>query len=261
MPNRTTLAVLALLGIAAPAAAQQGSIRAGMSPDEVRAAFGAPARTRDEGDWAYWFYNNGCPVRCGSDDVVFLQNGKVVAAVLRTGVRNFEGPAASSAIASIEGLPPTETGLVHVRPRRAAHRRPAAPRTPRAATSTASRPAPSNTRGANGSTRMRVIRTGPVPGAADGPRQGSAAGSRQGDAPAQQNGRTSITGAPTTIVGTGGAGATVGGVTVRRGSRAAGDSSGLVRTTSDSSVDQERLDREKRITPRVMPTPAPGIRP
>jgi hypothetical protein len=111
---------------------------------------------------------------------------------------------------------------------------------------------------------MRVIRTGPVPGAtsaADGPRQGSAASARQGDAPAPQNGRTAITGAPTTIVGTGGAGATVGGVTVRRGSRAAGDSSGLVRTTSDSSVDQERLDREKRITPRVMPTPAPGIKP
>ncbi|HET6764992.1 MAG TPA: hypothetical protein VFH27_15010 [Longimicrobiaceae bacterium] len=253
MRFRTTLAALALLGIAAPAAAQQGSIRAGMSPDEVRAAFGAPARTRDEGDWSYWFYNNGCPVRCGSDDVVFLQNGKVVAAVLRTGVRNFEGPAASSAIASIEGLPPTETGLVRMRPARAAHRRPAARRTPRAAASTASRPAPSNTRGANGSTRMRVIRTGPVAGAA------SAA---EGDAPAASNGRTAITGAPTTIVGTGGAGATVGGVTVRRGSRAAGDSSGLVvRTNSDSSVDQERLDREKRITPRVMPTPAPGIRP
>jgi hypothetical protein len=257
----STLAALALLGLAAPAAAQGGAIRAGMSPDEVRAAFGAPARTREEGAWAYWFYANGCPVRCGSDDVVFLQDGRVVAAVLRTGARRFEGPSAPNALASIEGLPPTERGLARVpsgRATRAANvrRRPATTRTSASRTTT-------------GPTRMRVVRTGPVPAssAANGPRQGSGAGTvvrRQGAAP--QNGRTAITGQPNTIVGTGGAGeATVEGVTVtpgRRGSRAAADSLGpVVRTTSDSSVDQARLDREKRVTPRVMPAPAPGIHP
>jgi hypothetical protein len=279
MKKPILLGVLALLGLAAPAAAQGGAIRAGMSPDEVRAAFGAPARMRTEGDWTYWFYANGCPVRCGSDDVVFLQNDHVVAAVLRTGVRRFEGPPAPNALASIEGLPPTESGVLRLPAHRASraaatHRRTNTTTRSAAARTTATRRSSAARTTGDGPVRMRVIHTNPpaASSAANGPRQGSAGAAstvtgtrRQGSAP--QNGRTTIVGAPNEIVGTGGAGsATVDGVTVtpgRRGSRSvAGDSAGLrVRTTSDSSVDQARLDREKRVTPRVMPTPAPGIHP
>lgn len=63
------------------------TITAGMSEEEVLAEFGAPAVRRTVGRWTYLFYANGCPVRCGSDDVVTLEAGRVVAAVLRTRMR------------------------------------------------------------------------------------------------------------------------------------------------------------------------------
>jgi len=79
---------------AGDAAAQKLMIAPGMTPAQVRDIFGAPARTREAGEWSYWFYANGCPVRCGSDDVVFFQQGQVVTAVLRTGRRRLASGAA-----------------------------------------------------------------------------------------------------------------------------------------------------------------------
>ncbi|HEX8275159.1 MAG TPA: hypothetical protein VF615_21170 [Longimicrobiaceae bacterium] len=81
----------------APAAAQ--TVRAGMTEGQVRSALGAPATTRSSGDgWTYLFYPNGCAVRCGSDDVVFLQGDRVVTAVFRTPRRRFAGPAAAQVL-------------------------------------------------------------------------------------------------------------------------------------------------------------------
>jgi hypothetical protein len=93
-----------LLGLlaAAPAAAQR-MISLGMNPEQVRASFGEPARTRAEGDWSYWFYVNGCPNRCGSDDVVFFREEKVVAAVLRTRARHISSPPAADALEQAGG--------------------------------------------------------------------------------------------------------------------------------------------------------------
>ncbi len=103
MKMRTMLAAALLaLGAAAPALGQ-AVIAPGMSEDEVRARFGAPATTRTDGAWTYLFYHNGCPVRCGSDDVVFLRDGKVVAAVLRTAARRVQGPAADDALSGAGG--------------------------------------------------------------------------------------------------------------------------------------------------------------
>jgi hypothetical protein len=88
---------LAVLLPSAPAAAQ--TVRAGMTESQVRSALGEPAATRRSDDgWSYLFYLNGCAVRCGSDDVVFLQEGRVVTAVFRTPRRRFAGPAASSVL-------------------------------------------------------------------------------------------------------------------------------------------------------------------
>ena len=87
-----------LVAVSQPVMAQSRSISPGMTTDQVRAAFGAPATTRDTGDWTYWYYHNGCPRRCGSDDVVFFREGQVVAAVLRTSARRFSGPAADQAL-------------------------------------------------------------------------------------------------------------------------------------------------------------------
>ena len=83
---------------ASGAAAQRGMIGEGMTPAQVRGIFGAPARTRETGEWSYWFYANGCPVRCGSDDVVFFRNERVVAAVLRSRHRVMSGPAPATAL-------------------------------------------------------------------------------------------------------------------------------------------------------------------
>jgi len=92
-------ALAAALALAASPAAAQAVIAPGMTPAQVRGVFGAPAATRDAGDWSYWYYLNGCPVRCGSDDVVFFRDHRVVAAVLRTSRRRFAGPEAFDALA------------------------------------------------------------------------------------------------------------------------------------------------------------------
>ena len=88
----------------APAAAQ--TVRAGMTETQVRSALGAPAAERRSGDgWTYLFYHNGCAVRCGSDDVVFLQGDRVVTAVFRTERRRFAGPAAAGVLEARSSAP------------------------------------------------------------------------------------------------------------------------------------------------------------
>lgn len=96
MKHAVMLALGAVCIAAAPAAGQ--TIAQGMTPDQVRSEFGAPATARAAGDWTYWYYHNGCPRRCGSDDVVFFQNDRVVAAVLRTSRRRYQGPDADNAL-------------------------------------------------------------------------------------------------------------------------------------------------------------------
>ncbi|HEU4559936.1 MAG TPA: hypothetical protein VFS20_18955 [Longimicrobium sp.] len=102
MKAKLAIAAALLVFSALPAAAQR-VISAGMSPDQVRDVFGAPARTRGEGEWSYWFYSNGCPNRCGSDDVVFFRGDRVVAAVLRTSARRISAPPAADALEQAGG--------------------------------------------------------------------------------------------------------------------------------------------------------------
>lgn len=97
-----SLALLAAVVAVAPASAQ-ATIARGMTADQVRAAFGAPATTRESGVWTYWYYLNGCAVRCGSDDVVFFRDDRVVAAVLRTRRRTIAGPRADDALEQAGG--------------------------------------------------------------------------------------------------------------------------------------------------------------
>ena len=97
--------LLALLLLAAAPAHAQATISEGMTSAEVRAVFGAPATLRTAGEWTYWYYHNGCPRRCGSDDVVFFRDDRVVAAVLRTSARRFSGPRADRALEAAGNLP------------------------------------------------------------------------------------------------------------------------------------------------------------
>ena len=109
MKKSMLLAGAAMLLTAATPALGQTTISPGMSTEQVRDRFGAPATTRTQGDWAYWYYLNGCPIRCGSDDVVFFQNDRVVAAVLRTSRRRFAGPAADDALNAAGAAPAPDT--------------------------------------------------------------------------------------------------------------------------------------------------------
>ncbi|HEX2187689.1 MAG TPA: outer membrane protein assembly factor BamE, partial [Longimicrobiaceae bacterium] len=104
MQTRTILlaAAAAALLPSAPAAAQ--TVRAGMTETQVRSALGEPAVARRSDDgWSYLFYQNGCAVRCGSDDVVFLRDGRVVTAVFRTPRRSFAGPAPAAVLEGASG--------------------------------------------------------------------------------------------------------------------------------------------------------------
>jgi hypothetical protein len=126
MKKAMLMALAAMSVAAAPAAGQ--TIAQGMTPAQVQSEFGAPATTRDAGEWTYWYYHNGCPRRCGSDDVVFFQNDRVVAAVLRTSRRRYSGPRADDALQAtddgtsavrVDGAPsggPARVGGVRVEP-------------------------------------------------------------------------------------------------------------------------------------------------
>lgn len=108
MARTAALTLAALLAAASPAAAQ--TISPGMTSSQVRSILGDPVTVRNAGDWSYLYYLNGCAVRCGSDDVVFIQNDRVVAAVFRTGRRRFAGPVAGVALDGTAGRPASGRG-------------------------------------------------------------------------------------------------------------------------------------------------------
>ena len=100
--HRPAILLFLLLFPSVAAAQQGGTISPGMSAQEVRTVFGSPLLTREADGWTYLFYRNRCLPRCGSDDVVFLRNGEVVAAVLRAPERRFAGPDAAPALRQVE---------------------------------------------------------------------------------------------------------------------------------------------------------------
>jgi len=69
---------------AAPVAAQDttSAIRPGMTEAEVVARWGEPLAVRRVNDWTYMFFANGQP-EYRYDDVVMLQGGQVMDAVVR----------------------------------------------------------------------------------------------------------------------------------------------------------------------------------
>ena len=60
-----------------------GTIGPGMSERDVYALWGAPAAVRRAGEYTYLFFQNGCEYTCGTMDVVTLQSGTVVDAIVR----------------------------------------------------------------------------------------------------------------------------------------------------------------------------------
>jgi len=101
-----------------------GTLTAGMSEREVYELWGAPVAVRRAGSFTYLFFRNGCEHRCGTEDVVTLENGLVTNAVVRWPGHGFLATAAAP-----EAAP-------------AAAPAPPAPSVPPADTSAAPAPAP-----------------------------------------------------------------------------------------------------------------------
>lgn len=90
-PRPILLTAMFLLG-AATTAHSQTPVRPGMTAAEVTAAWGAPTSTRTRGDFTYLNYPSSCMPACGTQDVVILQDGKVVDAIARSSNHPYEGP-------------------------------------------------------------------------------------------------------------------------------------------------------------------------
>ncbi|HYT72275.1 MAG TPA: hypothetical protein VEK78_12895 [Gemmatimonadales bacterium] len=72
-----------------------GTIAPGMGEREVYSLWGAPVAVRRQGEFTYLFFRNGCEYTCGTEDVVTLQNGQVVDAVLRWPGHGYSGQSSS----------------------------------------------------------------------------------------------------------------------------------------------------------------------
>ena len=93
---RARLTLTLLCFAAAPAAAQAPqSIDPGMSQGQVTERLGQPSASRTIGSFTYLFYKNGCVKVCGMDDVVILEDDKVVDAVFRSSERAYSGRSSS----------------------------------------------------------------------------------------------------------------------------------------------------------------------
>ena len=66
-----------------------------MTREQVVEAWGEPAVERGAENWLYMHYRNGCEVTCGTDDIVFLQDGQVVDAIVRWQGHTYSGVSSS----------------------------------------------------------------------------------------------------------------------------------------------------------------------
>jgi SmpA/OmlA family protein len=71
------------------------TIDPGMSREQVVAKLGEPLSTRSYDGHTYLLYRNGCEKKCGMNDLVVLDSGKVVDAVFRSGNRKYSGTSSS----------------------------------------------------------------------------------------------------------------------------------------------------------------------
>jgi len=74
-----------------------GTIAPGMGEKEIYSLWGPPISVRHRGEMTFLYFRNGCEYTCGTEDVVFLQNGQVVDAVLRWPGHGYSGQSSSPA--------------------------------------------------------------------------------------------------------------------------------------------------------------------
>ena len=72
-----------------------GTVSEGMTRDDVIGVWGPPVAERVVGARGYLYFRNGCEVTCGTFDVVFLDGGRVVDAIVRGQGHMFDGASSS----------------------------------------------------------------------------------------------------------------------------------------------------------------------
>jgi len=72
-----------------------GTVAPGMGEDDVIALWGPPSARRHAGTFTYLHYPNGCELSCGTTDIVILQDGQVVDAVVRWAGHGYSGQSSS----------------------------------------------------------------------------------------------------------------------------------------------------------------------
>ena len=89
------LTLLSTAGVARLAAQEVKTIKPGMTEAEVRTAWGMPLTARKRGGHSFLYYANDCLKRCGTYDIVFLEGGQVIDAIVRDKSRRYDGIASS----------------------------------------------------------------------------------------------------------------------------------------------------------------------
>jgi len=72
-----------------------GTVSPGMSREQVISLWGVPVAERTQAEWTYLYFRNGCEHSCGMFDLVLLQGGQVVDAVVRGPGHNYAGESSS----------------------------------------------------------------------------------------------------------------------------------------------------------------------
>lgn len=89
------LTLLSSAGVARLAAQEVKTIKPGMTEADVRTAWGTPLTIRTRGAHSFLYYANDCLKRCGTYDIVFLEGGQVIDAIVRDKNRRYNGIASS----------------------------------------------------------------------------------------------------------------------------------------------------------------------
>ena len=92
---RAALAVLLFSASTLGAQKAVATVDPGMSRDEVVKALGEPLSSKSYDGHTYMLYRNGCEKKCGMNDLVVLDSGKVVDAVFRSPSRKYSGESSS----------------------------------------------------------------------------------------------------------------------------------------------------------------------
>lgn len=98
---RLALVAVLLLSVSPPdpltaqAAPEVKTIKPGMTEAQVREQWGEPLTVRKAGIMSYLYYRNDCLKRCGTYDIVFLEHGQVVDAIVRDSHHRYDGISSS----------------------------------------------------------------------------------------------------------------------------------------------------------------------